>query len=332
MIHITVREYARLTTSPVGEPSLDRAQVTASAFDWLCQLSAGFSRAGAALVQIEDHRWLRLDNYVGVLETPCGTRLEILPKHVEREGDPAEGRALLRKMIAAALDLPAREAGMASLQRFDASLSEWVMGQFLAALDHLVKRGLRSDYLRIEGAERYLRGQLDTIRQMRQPPGRQHVFQIRHDLYLPDRAENRLLKTALDRICHLTQVPAQWQLAQELRSLLQDIPSSHDVAADFGLWRNDRLMAHYQPLRPWSELILYRQMPLALVGEWHGISMLFPMEKLFERYVATALRRTLDRDARLITQAASQYLCRHDAEPIFRLQPDLLVEQPGCWR
>jgi len=88
-------------------------------------------------------------------------------------------------------------------------------------------------------------------------------------------------------------------------------------------------MAHYQPLRPWCELILHRQMPLAVAGEWHGISMLFPMEKLFERYVAAALRRTLQADARLVTQAARHALCEHLGTPIFQLRPDMLVEHAG---
>lgn len=329
---ITVREYARLTTERVEEPSLDQAQVPVSAFDWLCRLNSGFSRAGASLIQIEGRRWLRLDSYVGVLETPCGTRLEILPKHMEDDHDPTVSRALLKRMISAALDLPARNAGPAALQRFQAPLSEWIMGKFLGALDHLIKRGVRSDYLRVESAERYLRGQLNTVRQLRQPPGRQQIFQIRHDIFVPDGPENRLLKAALESVCRATQEPAQWRLAQELRSLLHDMPASWDVDADFKCWRSDRLMAHYQPLRPLCELILYQQMPLALAGEWHGISMLFPMEKLFERYVESAIRQELADDAELTPQAASHSLCHHMGGAIFQLRPDLLVQQGNkCW-
>ncbi len=81
---ISVREYARLTTAAVT-PSLDQAQIPSSAFDWLCRLNAHFSRAGASLLHVQDRSWLRLDNYVGVLETPCGTRLEILPKHLDSD-------------------------------------------------------------------------------------------------------------------------------------------------------------------------------------------------------------------------------------------------------
>lgn len=327
--HITVREYARLTTDGVAKPSLDRAHVSRTAFDWLCKLSSEFRASGAALVEVESARWLKLDNYVGVIETPCGTRLEILPKHVDEEDSEVESRSLLQRMICAAMDLPVRETSETNLKKFDAPLNEWVIGRFLSALDHLIKRGVRSDYQRVEAAERYLRGQLDTARQMRQPPGRQQVFQIRHDIFVPDRPENRLLKRALDQVARVAQTPANWRLAQELRSILHEVPVSTNVDSDFRAWRRDRLMAHYQPVRPWCELILYRQMPYSLVGDWRGISMLFPMEKLFERYVASLLRRTLLSGTEMVTQARSEYLCRHDGGDMFRLEPDILLMKPG---
>lgn len=325
--NVTVREYARLTTSPVPNPSLDRAHVSASAFDWLCELSSRFSKAGAALVQVEDRRWLKLDNYVGVLETPCGTRIEILPKHFEEGDCIQQSRALLRRMIQKSLKLPTREVGATALQHFETPLTEWVMSSFLQTLDHLIKRGLRFDYQCVEEEQRYLRGQLNTARQMRQPPGRQHHFQIRHDLFHPDRAENRLLKTALDIVCKATRDPSNWRLSHELRSMLLEIPVSHDTKQDFKQWRNDRLMVHYQPIKPWCELIIQQKTPLAIAGDWQGMSLLFPMEKLFERYVAACLRESLPSDATLHVERRSEYLCEHQGKKVFQLRPDLMITQ-----
>jgi len=302
---VTVREYARLTVEEIGASSLDRARISSSAFDWLCKLSAGFTAAGARLVEVENRRWLRLDNYVGVIETPCGTRIEILPKHVE-EGQRAEpSRALLRRMICAALDLPVREAGQASLQTFSTPLSEWVIGRFLAGLEVLVKRGVRFDYVRVEVEEPYLRGRLDLTRQLRQVPGKQHLFQLRQDIFSSDRPENRLLKLALERVVVATRDPEHWRLANELRHRLREVPASKAVGADFSRWQGDRLMAHYRPLYPWCEMILHRHLPFSLAGDWRGISMLFPMEKLFERYVAAWLRGALAPGALLTEQAAA---------------------------
>lgn len=326
---LTVREYARLTTSHVAQPNLDFAQVSPSVFDWLCDLNASFSQAGAALVQVQDRRCLKLDNYVGALESPCGTRIEILPKHFEQGDCITESRALLRRMIQASLKLPNREVGAASLQRFDAPLTEWVMANFLEALDHLIKRGVRFDYQRVEEEQPFLRGQLNIVGQMRQPPSRRHHFQIRHDIFLPDRPENRLLKTALNIVCKTTQDPGNWRLAHELRSVLLDVPSSPNPTHDFTQWRHDRLMAHYQPVKPWVELIIQQQTPLAVAGEWRGMSLLFPMERLFENYVAACLKTALVPGATLSVQVSSEHLCAHKGKDIFQLRPDLLIEHEG---
>lgn len=324
---VIVREYARLTTDPI-ESTLDRACITPSAFDWLCNLAAVFSKGGASLLQVESRRWLKLDSYVGVVETPCGTLLEILPKHSNdaSENTAIASRKLLIKMLEVALDLPIRTTDETDIQTFQYPLLEWVMKQFVLSLDHLIKRGLRFDYQHVEEEQRYLRGQLDIVKQMRQPPGRAHIFNIRHDLFLPDRPENRLLKSALMRVCRTTQQAETWRLSHELAVLLAEIPDSPDIHNDFRQWRDVRLMAHYQPVRPWCELVLGQHMPLAVHGETHGISLLFPMEKLFECYVEVQLRKQLPIPYTLKSQVRSKYLCTHNANNMFQLRPDLLIE------
>jgi 5-methylcytosine-specific restriction enzyme subunit McrC len=324
---VVVREYARLTTEPVLA-SLDQATVSISAFEWLCNLAASFTRNGASLLHLENRRWLRLDNYVGILETPCGTILEILPKHVDESEEKVveASRKLLIKMLSVVLDLPVRTTDKTDIQTFHHPLLEWVMKHFILTLDQLIKRGLRFEYQRVEEDQRYLRGQLDINKQVRQQPGRAHIFNIRHDLFLVDRPENRLLKSALTRVCKTTQQPDTWRLSHELAGLLSELPESKSIPDDLLQWRNDRLMAHYQPVRPWCELVLGQHMPLALLGKTHGISLLFPMEKLFERYVAFILRKHLPAPYVLKTQARSESLCVHQQQSIFQLQPDLLIQ------
>jgi len=301
-----------------------------SAFEHLCQLSESFSRSGARLVQVEGRQRLRLDNYVGVVQTPCGTVIEIVPKHHAEGGSLADARALLRKLLLALMDLvPTRDAGAAALQLFDAPLSEWVMQQFLQALDTLVGRGLRFEYQRVEEELPFLRGQLNLTAQLRQPPGRGHRFHVRHDVYLPDRPENRLLKLALERVRQCTQSPENWRLAQELSVRLHEVPPSRQVAQDFRAWGTDRLLAHYRAVKPWCELILHQHMPLAISGEHQGLSLLFPMEKLFERYVARWLRGALAPGVEMRAPARSQSLCTHDEASIFQLEPDFYISQGG---
>jgi 5-methylcytosine-specific restriction enzyme subunit McrC len=321
---ITVREYARLTTTNITS-TLDEAQVSPSAFQWVCQCGEKLSATGAGLVKFESPQCLRLEHYVGVIETPCGTRIEILPKYFDVGDDINRARHLLIRMLDRSLDLPNREVGPAVLHSFKAPLGEWLMGRFLGALDRLVKSGLRFRYHRIEEEQLFLRGRLDIARQLRRPPGRWHIFNLQHDVFDPDRPENRLIRSALDRVCHVTQDSTNWRTARELDAYLSPIPSSQNIRGDFQHWQHDRLMAYYDGVRPWCELILKEQLPIAVSGQWHGLSLLFPMEKLFERYVTDCLRRTLANKVTIVAQAARKHLCRHGEGDWFELRPDLLI-------
>ncbi len=58
-------------------------------------------------------------------------------------------------------------------------------------------------------------------------------------------------------------------------------------------------------------------------------SLLFPMEAVFEAFVAKHLARQLARPLILKTQARSHHLVRHRDQNWFRLKPDLLIRKAG---
>lgn len=322
---VVVREYAYLTTAPVVANTLDRAHISESAFRWLVELGQQFRRNGLPLFELDSQKLLRLDNYVGVLESPCGTVIEVLPKHTTEQTSAAESRALLKRLIKASMQLSVREADFANVERFEMPIREWLITCFLGELEVLLKRGLQFDYQVREEEARFLRGQLDIAKQLRQPPGKAHVFNIRHDLFLPDRPENRLIKSALVAVCLATQDNDNWRLAHEMLSQLLQLPESSDPKADFKAWSTDRLLTHYRPIKPWCEFILNQHVPLSVSGGWRGISMLFPMEKLFENYVAEQLRRAIGNKGTVRTQLSTEYLCEHQGKGVFKLIPDIEV-------
>lgn len=326
---VVVREHARLTTEFLDTVTLDRASISQTAFDWLCQLSSANDIKGAALVHAEGRRWLRLDNFVGVIETPCGTILEILPKIATMAEDAKRLRLQLQKMISASLDVDVKSFGDADLHTFDLPMSEWVIRQFLVALNHIVQRGVRSDYIRVEDQEKFLRGQLDLAAQLQLPEDRKHLFCIKHDVFTLDRAENRLIRSTLHAVVKIARDPFNWRRANELRILFESIPESVNKENDFKAWSSGRLMAHYQPIKPWCELILSNRLPFSTIGSWHGLSMLFPMEKLFEAFVVSRLRKQVSSGTKISKQVQSEMLCKHDGGSIFQLRPDIVLEKDG---
>lgn len=326
MNNITVREYARLTTRPGMRQSLDLAYISQTAFDWLCQLQSGWGRDTPALVHLDGYHTIRLDSYVGILESPCGTRIEILPKIHENSQNESQSREFLYRMLCTVWDLPTREAQTAHLRTFSLPLAEWLIHHFLHALSLLLSRGLSSDYIQVEEEQNVIRGQVNMARQMRQLPHRQHRIHIRHNRFSMDRPENRLIRSTLLSCLHYTRNTDNWQLAASLNSWMHEIPASQELKKDFQQWQRGRHMTHYSQIKPWCELILNHLLPAATVGEWQGISLLFPMEKLFEAFVACALRKKLYSGAQIRTQSFEKHLCLHRNKQRFKLGPDILVE------
>jgi 5-methylcytosine-specific restriction enzyme subunit McrC len=328
---IVVREYAKLTTEP-GYEGMDCHSVSQEIFRFLREFAARFSKSGVPLVHWEGGTSLRLDNYVGVIQLPDGAVLEIVPKHTPDVVDVESARAVLIKMLGAVTDMRPRTADVSEIALLKRPLHEWVMSRFLQEFDVLVKRGLKFDYREIEEERPFVRGRIDVAQQMRQSPGRLHLVHVRHEEFMPDCAGNRLLRSALRRIRLATRDPGNWRLANELSSRTEEIAASSNTLLDMKKWRTGRLLARYAAIRPWCELVLGTMMPMAQRGSWEGLSMLFPMDVLFEKYVALRLEQQLQPSFQLKRQSTLHSLCEHDGGWMFQLAPDLLVRgDESCW-
>ena len=273
---------------------------------------------------------LRIQNFVGVIETPCGTEIEILPKHDSALVNSAQSRFLLVKMLSQVLSLPKKDSGLASIDQFKVPITEWFYLQFLQALQKLYQIGIRFDYQKTDEETLFLRGQLDIVRQIQKPVTRQNEFSIRHDIFTANRAENRLIRSCIDYICKRTQNSDIWRKAHKFHLLFAEVLPAQDIRQDFKQWKNDRLMSHYTEIKYWCEIILGQQIPFSVKGNKRGKSILFPMEKLFEKYVETRLLNQIEKGAKLESQKSSHYLAKYKigqtTKKIFNLKPDLMIE------
>lgn len=324
---ITIREYGLLVKGG-NDRDIGCNSITASAFDWLLVNGQSIGENGRELVRVKRQGKsiaLQVVNFVGVLDTPCGTRIEILPKVATNDEDPELARKTLLKMLSVVEKLKLEQFHNSSLKIVKQPLFEVLITQFLTATSKLIKRGLRSQYQRIERESSFLKGQLLTAKQIRQRPGRQHYFHVSHDIFTADRSENRLLHSALVQVLKWTKSSNNQRLARELLFVFHDIEKSVDYKSDFRKWSTDRTLAHYRDIKPWCELILSQQSPITMSGSNHGVSFLFPMEVLFERYVAAKLKRQLAKPLRLTEQTQSKALTKHKDQNWFKLRPDIVV-------
>ncbi|EJQ2005592.1 McrC family protein [Cronobacter sakazakii] len=330
---IQVREYALLTCDNSQPASMDLGIVSEATFSWLEQLQQKWSGA-SQIVSREGKRFLRLGNYVGYLQSPSGESIEILPKTTfEAPTEVTPLRQLLRRMLSASVGITPREANQAVLQRSDQPLHEWIISEFLRYLADLVRKGLRFDYHLIEDEHSaFIRGQLNITAQMRMPPGRGAHFHVRYAEFSPQRIENRLLRTALDRVLKMTQAGQNWRQANTLCHQLDGIEPFYDtIRLPIEQWSDGKYLCAYRAIKPWCQLILEKLNPDFQHGLHQGISLLFPMEKLYEGWVGHRLTLSLQKDYRLIEQAKRHYLLEHvpvgesTPQQWFMLKPDFLI-------
>ncbi|MBK9577255.1 MAG: McrC family protein [Fibrobacteres bacterium] len=170
-----------------------------------------------------------------------------------------------------------------------------------------------------------LRGKLSFTDHLRHNLTRRDRFFAEFDEFTPDRPENRLLHAALRKTLEWTSMQEHQKRSRELCSLFSGIPVSGHYRLDLSRIRRDRGMEHYQEALDWARLILEEESPLTGAGDHNAPSLLFPMETLFEAFVAKHIGRKLGSPYQLKTQARSHHLVCHQKSAWFALKPDLLV-------
>lgn len=328
---LTIYEFDALATVGADFSGVDGVHmVPTSVFSWLDEQCLRAADAGDAAwlrwTQRRGRRVIQVTSFVGVIRAPDGYQIEVLPKVGKAIGGGAvEARQLLIEMLCCLHGFRHVLTDSAKLSAARMPLLEIFISEFLRTVEHIVKRGLRSDYRQRQDNLFALRGKLMMSTHLRQNLFRADRFFTEHDEFSTNRPENRLLHAALRRVLLLTGTQANQQLARELDFVFADIPPSTQIRIDFQQVRLDRGMGHYADALAWARLILDEESPLTGSGHHSAPSLLFPMEAVFEAYVAKHLSRQLTPPLILKTQERSHHLVRHREQNWFRLKPDLLV-------
>lgn len=328
-----------MTTEPVcvfehellaSQPKAEHKGIGEAAYKWLLDkaLCAEDDRAKRWVVATKGG--VKFKNHVGVIRTPDGTQIEVLPKvgkAAKTDGEEDRNRQLLVEMLCCLQSFRHVNAGAAILDVKRMPLLEVFIAQFLGAVAHAVKRGLRSHYQLQQDNLFALRGKLLISQQIRHNLVRPDRFFTEHDEFTPQRPENRLMRLALDCVMKVTQTTANQRQARELLFAFADIPASVVPATDWQRVRLDRGMDHYASAMDWTRWVLNHLAPVPASGNADAPALLYPMETLFEAFVAKHLRKQLKpgADVRLRQQVHSEYLVKHEGEDWFNLKPDLLV-------
>lgn len=333
MTHKQTHEWGQVA---VGDGGFTRGQA-----DLLLSAARGHPSGGVEGTDIlcDHHRHLTARQAVGVVAAR-GCSLEILPKldpaAPDEETDTV--RARLVHMLDVALGLGLSTGQAASMARRAESLLDIFIALFAERLLAEARRGLPRQYRAHSDDLLALRGRLDVIRQFSVHAVRSDRLACRFDALVSDTALMRVMKACV-MLCarHARTVATQRKLA-ELRFMLADITEVPPNLLRWGDVRIDRTSRRWKALLDLARMLLGGRWQQTHVDEAapDGISLLFPMNELFERYVAVQLRRALaPRGLEVVAQGGfenclgdwrGEQPCRPS---LFRTKPDFLVRCGG---
>ncbi|MEU6742276.1 McrC family protein [Streptosporangium sandarakinum] len=193
---------------------------------------------------------------------------------------------------------------------------------FTPQAETALRQGLIQGYRTAEETALIVRGRIREADQIRRHHGRLMPLEIVHDEYTADIAENRLLRTACERLLRLPGgVPGDVRgRLLRLRARLAEVTVIGTGQKPPG-WRPSRLNARYHRALRLAELVLRGASVEHRPGDVIVNGFLFDMAKVFEDFVTVALREALaDSGGHCVLQATG-YLDEHDA---IRMAPDFV--------
>lgn len=282
MLKFKLREWSSLPIGPEGVRE-DQADLLQNA----AIRAAKRLRLPEKAVLARGYRRLEAKQVCGIISV-SGCSLEILPKI---GGEDGSVRTTLVRMIAVAFDLPLVEGQITALGQQDGDLLDAFVNLFVTQLSEQSKAGLTRAYVVEDDALPMLRGKLDVRQQVVKgllAPSRVYCH---FEELTENTALNRLFKACVTSLAPVVKSDGLRRRMLALADRLQNVPNSRDPLREPIVW--DRMNERFRAAERLARMLLEAKWQSTTMGNSTGIALLFPMNSLFERYVARWLERVL---------------------------------------
>lgn len=268
-------------------------------------------------------------NYVGIITLHDGTTIEILPKiHSATEDDENGTRTkrLLVDMLKTLRDSPYKNLQTSSVNIEKMNIFEVFIRMFVDEVFFIVKRGLKCSYETIEENATFFKGKMKFSQQIKFNHSHKERSYVEYDAYTVNRPENRLLKATL---LYLYKHSASSRNKNDIKTLLNifsEVEVSTDYKSDFEKYVPDRNMKDYTTALLWSRIFLMGKSFTSFSGSEVALALLFPMETLFESYVAALLKKHLTPLGYSVSAQDKSYHLFDDPKR-FAMRPDIVIRR-----
>lgn len=267
-------------------------------------------------------------NYVGIIKLNDGTVIEILPKIYSEVVDDEHGKRtkkLVIDMLKTIRNSPYKTLQASNVNVEKMNVFEIFIRMFIDEVFFIVKRGLKCNYETLEENANSFKGKMKFSQQIKFNLVHKERTFVEYDAYTVNRPENRLLKATLK---YLYKHSASYKNRTDIKTLLNyfnEVDTSVDYKADFAKYIPDRNMKDYDTALLWSRVFLIGRSFTSFSGSEIAVALLFPMETLFESYVASLLKRELQTKGYKVTAQDKTYHLFDEPDKKFLMKPDIVV-------
>jgi len=326
----TITEYGALVRGNAGSQGYQALPV--KAFDsleaFILANNTGSDTGNADLLSLSVRRGvgkiISAKNFVGIITTNDGTTIEILPKIGDDIGF-TETRKVFLDMLRTLKNIPFREFNLSHLNSDRMSLLEIFIRMFVGEAQVLVKQGLKSNYCVACSNERFYKGKLLISENIKHNLINRARFFLAYDEFSINRPENRLIKSTLRYLYNQSRDESNRRAIMLLLPFFDDVEYSNNIEADLSKCINDRSMSHYRIVLNWCKVFLLGNSFTAFAGSEVAIALLFPMEKVFESYVSSRIRKVLSDSSIEVRAQDSRYSLFDKPNKAFALRPDIVI-------
>jgi 5-methylcytosine-specific restriction enzyme subunit McrC len=326
MQQLTVTEYEKILRTEQNRKFLSLLQRFDEKWSNSC---------GETVFDWSNRRFVSARNYVGVIALP-GAAIEILPKidSTDTEGNIRAQHNLLY-MLSITRKIVGEDRDLAAVGTQRMPLLEQLIAIFAARTLSELRRGIDHCYVAQEENLRCIKGKLLVGQNITANAVHASSAFCRNDDFISDTPINRMLKAASRRLLSISRVSSSQKKLREIIFTLDYVTDLDAGDHHFAEIHYSRNTDRFEPLINFSLLVMKGMSPAWSLGKESSFSLLFPMEKLFEEFIARHIYRyaeyfSIPRDL-IHAQAAGrrEWLLRreHDSCGSFRLKPDMIIDQ-----
>lgn len=271
---------------------------------------------------------IQAKNYVGIVQLESGYQVQVLPKidFVDDDDPEFSTSRVFINMLRSMRDFPGKVFNSANLRTESMNIYEIFISMYVQQVSELTRRGLKSAYIRVEDNLNFYKGKLLVSEHIKRNMAHQERFYVAFDEFHLNRPENKLIKATLLKLQKISNSSENVKAIRQLLTCFELVEPSTNYVKDFSQVVIDRNTKDYEDIMTWSKVFLTNKSFSTFSGETNARALLFPMEKVYESYVAQNMTMVFGEHGWDVTaQDRGYYLFEEEYRQIFALRPDIVV-------